>query len=171
MITVRIIQALVALGGVLLAGLGLRRLWRMRHLLGTLRSLRGRSPVDARVEAWRALRALAARPEATTWADVVVFYQRASDLLCSELEAVFGLPARAWSRAELRRRIEEGDGHATVALDSTLWQRIENILEYGEAVQFSGGPGEHGARSRMDGTLREIERIVAALGVKSGEKA
>lgn len=162
-LAVWIIQGLVALSGLLLAGVGARKLWRRRHLLDSLRAAVERKRRGPAASLWETLKSEAARADSLSVKDVVAFYQSIAEGLYSELETRLSLPARAWSRAEIRRQIDEASHDERTMPDSTLWQRIENVLEYSEALQFSGAVQEQEARSRMEPTLKEVERILASL--------
>ncbi len=158
-----IVQALVLLSGLLLAGVGAHKIWRRRHLLGSVRSALTRQRRGSASTPWTALRSQCARADRFSAGELVAFYQSIAQGLYSELESRLSLPARAWSRAEIRRQIEEASHDGSWMPDSVLWQRIENILEYSEALQFSGALQEQEARSRMETTLNEVERILALL--------
>jgi hypothetical protein len=158
-----IIQVLVGLSGLLLAGVGVQKLWRRRHLLDSLRAAVERKRRGPAASLWETLKREAGRANALSVKDLVAFYQSVAEGLYSELEARLSLPARAWSRAEIRRQIDEAAHDGKVMLDSTLWERINNVLEYSEALQFSGAIQEQSARSRMEPTLKEVERIITAL--------
>jgi len=165
-----IIQGLVALSGLLLVGVAARKLWRRRHLLGSLRAALARQRRGPAASLWETLRSEAARADVLSLRDLVAFYQSIAEGLYSELESRLSLPARAWSRAEIRRQIEEASHEGTAMPDSNLWQRIENVLEYSEALQFSGAVQEQEARSRMQPTLNEVERILASLQERAEKK-
>ncbi len=158
-----IVQVLVLLSGLLLAGVGAHKIWRRRHLLGSVRSAFARERQGSTTSLWTSLRNQAARADQLSISELVSFYQSIAQGLYSELESRLSLPARAWSRAEVRRQVDEASQDGGSMLDSVLWQRIENILEYSEALQFSGAVQEQEARSRMETTLKEVERILASL--------
>jgi hypothetical protein len=162
-----IVQALVLLSGLLLAGVGVHKIWRRRHLLGSVRAALSRQRRGPSTTLWASLRNQCGRADQLSAGELVVFYQSIAQGLYSELESCLSLPARAWSRAEIRRQIDEAAHDGRWMPDSVLWQRVENILEYSEALQFSGAIQEQEARSRMSTTLNEVERILASLQRKS----
>ena len=153
----------MALSGLAILGLAVQRISRKQGILKSIRESIRRSRRGTSDEFWLELKSQAQKAGALNRAEVIAFYQKSSSGLYAVLEAQLALPARAWSRAEIRQQIEEAEANGQPLMENSLWQRIENVLEYGEAVQFSGTITDAEARQRMEPSLKEVERILASL--------
>ncbi len=167
----RLVWGMVLLSGLALLGAlasGAVRKWRR------LRGVRGARKGHT-ASSWsslcESLQSEAESGQQCSWREVPPYYQRLSEGLLDELERVLRIPARAWSRSEIRRHLEERTAEGTGLMDSSLWMRVENVLEYAEAVQFSGAVEQQEARDRMLPKLREADRIVAQLRAGDSEDA
>jgi len=158
-----LVLALVGLSGLALGGLVMKRLWRMRNTLQTIRHRFRRLKQGVEDDFWPNLKAELPKASSLSRDGIAAFYQKVAEGLCAALEAELSLPARAWSRAEMRNHLSDAESHGKVLLEGSLWARVENLLEYSEAVQFSGAVPDSEARQRMEGTLKEVERVIAAI--------
>jgi hypothetical protein len=157
---------MVGLSGLALLGLVLLKVGRRRGLLRSLRGAGWGKSQDLGTAGLRSLELLLRDQATLAWGDVVRFYQELAQVLGAELERRLNLPARSWSRNEIRRAVEVGaeeDHPRFRGFEAQLWLRVENLLDYAEAVQFSNGIQQQEARERMEGSYRELERVLELL--------
>ncbi len=150
---------LIALTGIIIAGLLFRYRRRLKKLMGSIGAdARKKKALEAE---WSRVRRQAEEAQRLPFPEVVACFAFIEGQLEEALSQRFGIAARGLTRAELKERlVDQGQ------IPENLWQRLSALLELTETLRFasqSGVVSEERARNELKKWIAESEQILQKI--------